>query len=391
MKVMIRDRDALLSIRPLDVVAYLRTHGWIEARDSPIKGIWLLRRDRKEFEILTPLDHRFVDYPNRVSDMLRTLEIVEGRSQLQILTDITSTSFDIIRVRPDRGDMANGFLPIEEGVALVGRARDMITAAACSEVSPRPVQAKNKPERVKEYIKKVNLGQTERGSYVITILSPVPPELSQGQIPLPDLQEDPFERKVTKRLMRSVFALCEAAERSMSEGSLAPFFEQAVARGVSADLCDAIVGLQQGTNARAISIETSWSPVRPMEDPELRMPISISGDATSVIEQAAGAFRTREPIEDSEIEGIVIHLDQAKTPESAIVRAVVDGVPLKVKLPLEEKSRQVAITAYERRSTITCTGDLVKEGLQYTLREPRHFRIVDANEDDDGGGGPEDR
>jgi len=391
MKVMIRDRDALMSIRPLDVVAYLRTHGWIEARDSLIKGIWLLRRDRKEFEILTPLDRRFVDYPNRVSDMLRTLEIVEGRSQLQILTDITSTSFDIIRVRPDRGDMANGFLPIEEGVALVGRARDMITAAACSEVSPRPVQAKNKPDRVKEYMKKVNLGQTERGSYVITILSPVPPDLVTPQMSLPDLEEDPFERKVTKRLMRSVFALREAAERSMSEASLAPF-EQAVARGVSANLCDAIVGLQQGTNARAISIETSWSPVRPMEESELRAPVSIAGDATSVIERAASVFRAREPIEDSEIEGIVVHLDQTETPaEFAIVRAVVDGVPLKVKLRLEERSRQVAITAYERRSTISCTGDLVKEGRQYTLRDPRHFRIVDTNEDDDGGGGPEDR
>jgi len=384
MKATVRDRHVLLGIRPLDVVAYLRTHGWVEARDSPVKGTWLFHRNGEEYELLTPFNKGFADYPDRVSDILRTLEIVEGRSQLEILTDIASTSFDIIRIRPDRGDAANGFLPIEEGVALIEKARDMVIAAACSEISPREVQSKKKPDKVTEYLKKVNLGQTERGSYVITILSPVPPELAVSQMSLPDIEEDPFERKVTKRLARSVIALREAVERSISEGNFAPF-EQSVAHGVSANLCDAIVGLQKGTNAKAISIQTSWSPVRPMEEPELRAPISIAGDATSVLEQASHIFRESAPIEDCEIEGIVVHLDQTNKPaEFAIISAVVDGVTLKVKLALEEKSRPDVIKAYKEYSTVACTGDLVKEGRQYTLKYPRHLKIIDCNGENAG-------
>ena len=55
------------------------------------------------------------------------------------------------------------------------------------------------------------MGQTERGSYVLTILSPVPPELrpAQGTL-LPVEPEDPYERLVTLTLMNALAALQRA-------------------------------------------------------------------------------------------------------------------------------------------------------------------------------------
>ncbi len=62
-----------------------------------------------------------------------------------------------------------------------------------------------------DYMQRVRLGQTEHGSFVVTLLAPVPPLL---QIPLDPawtpLDDEPFDRRVTRRLMDALDA-CRAA------------------------------------------------------------------------------------------------------------------------------------------------------------------------------------
>lgn len=91
MKVTIRDRDVLGSIPPGNLDTYLRIRGWQEVRKEENRfSIWHKQDDRDTFEILLPLNSEFRDYPIRVAEMLSNLEIVEERSQLDILYDIAS-------------------------------------------------------------------------------------------------------------------------------------------------------------------------------------------------------------------------------------------------------------------------------------------------------------
>jgi hypothetical protein len=70
--------------------AYLRAHGWYE--DRPFLDhamIWLLQSDDTgEVEILLPLTQNLRDYRARIQEALQTLELVEHRSQFDILGDL---------------------------------------------------------------------------------------------------------------------------------------------------------------------------------------------------------------------------------------------------------------------------------------------------------------
>ncbi len=93
MKVIIEDSQTLKTIEPDQLAAYLQTHGWHEDRPFLDNAtIWLLRRDgAEEYEILLPLKQSLGDYTARIREALQTLEMVEKRSEADILSDLVTT------------------------------------------------------------------------------------------------------------------------------------------------------------------------------------------------------------------------------------------------------------------------------------------------------------
>jgi hypothetical protein len=92
MKVTVRDSEILKTIEPEELAAHLRASGWHEhGRVYDDAGaIWRLKNssDGEEEEILQPLKTNLSDYAARISDAIKTLEVVEKRSQLDILSEL---------------------------------------------------------------------------------------------------------------------------------------------------------------------------------------------------------------------------------------------------------------------------------------------------------------
>ena len=88
----IRDIETLKSIEPKQIIAYLKRTGWQKETSIPDKAeIWVLKKEDSDqdcVDILLPLNTSFEDYPLRMSEILVTLEIIEDRSQKEILQDI---------------------------------------------------------------------------------------------------------------------------------------------------------------------------------------------------------------------------------------------------------------------------------------------------------------
>ncbi|MUG94081.1 hypothetical protein F7734_17460 [Scytonema sp. UIC 10036] len=88
MKVTIKDSQILKTVNPDLVQAHLQATGWHETGRiyNDAGAIWRLKKETAdEYEILLPLQHNLGDYAERISDILKTLEIVENRSQVEIL------------------------------------------------------------------------------------------------------------------------------------------------------------------------------------------------------------------------------------------------------------------------------------------------------------------
>jgi hypothetical protein len=379
MKATIRDPAILQALAPLEVAAYLRSNGWKQADRLGDKGfVWMLsRKTGDEYEILLPLRKDLRDYVYRMADALRVLEVVEERSQLEIFQDLTTIGADVFRFRSLQPDAQDGTIPIDDGVELIRHARESMLAAACSAVDPRPYYPTRKPTQAVEYLQRVRLGQTERGSYVVTLVSPVPPDLApdkNGQAPL-DI-EDPFERRANMVLARAFAAIRDAAPEALASGEFAAF-ERAVSQGVSANLCDAVAAMVGGGgDGRDLEVTITWSRLRPVED-EIPRRIQLSADAIPIIGEAGRIFRETSPRETFELVGVVVGLrrDEGASIGKVTVAGVIDGALRKIQLEMGEPDYSQAVEAHKQQSVVSCEGELVRDGRSFSLRNPRSFRV----------------
>ena len=91
MKVTVRDREILSSIEPEELAAHLRASGWhfLGRVYDDAGAIWRRKNSSgDEEDILQPLKTSLADYAARISDAIKTLEVVEKRSQLDILSEL---------------------------------------------------------------------------------------------------------------------------------------------------------------------------------------------------------------------------------------------------------------------------------------------------------------
>ncbi|MBD2211270.1 hypothetical protein H6G27_15435 [Nostoc linckia FACHB-104] len=90
MKVTIKDSQILKTVNPNVIQAHLQATGWHETGRiyNDYGAIWRLKKDATpEYEILLPLQHNLGDYAERISDILKTLSVVENRDQVDILSE----------------------------------------------------------------------------------------------------------------------------------------------------------------------------------------------------------------------------------------------------------------------------------------------------------------
>ncbi len=113
--VALRDQAALNAMKPLEMAAYLRAKGWRKEADLDGKGsLWLQAlADGEEFDVTLPLKHDLADYALRMGELLRTLAVVERRSELEVLRDVMTTTADLVRVRAPSHSAENGTLPLD--------------------------------------------------------------------------------------------------------------------------------------------------------------------------------------------------------------------------------------------------------------------------------------
>jgi hypothetical protein len=377
----VRDPQTFESLRPLEVVSYLRATGWTQQQVRPERySVWTRGNGHGDYEIVVPLT-RFRDFALRMSEVLATLESAEERSQLQILADLSFSNADVVRISSDLADTADGTIPIEDAVTLVQKARDAVLAAACSAIEPRAYFAPRKFDQALDYVKKVKMGQTERGSYTVIVVSKVALALQQRELLIGDIEE-PYERRVVRTLGTGVTRIRAAAELAAASGSL-DSFKDGVNFGISANLCNAVVGMIGDRElVRGLEFSFSWSRTRPQrqDDPAH---IFISPDSLPVIEEAGRLLREISPREEFELEGIVVKLDRQPADQigQVTVLGFIEGRPHNIRVELGTEDYDQAVLSHAERRPIFALGDLVKEGRSYVLRQPRGVRLINPEQD----------
>jgi hypothetical protein len=381
MKAQILDAEALRAISPAALAAFARGEGWSKTDVFGNHADVYTGIDRPE--IILPRTDRLADYASVVSRLIDVLAKITERDELATYRDLVGADRDVVRVRASGGD-DDGSVMLDAGVKIVAQARDMLLAAACAARTPQPLYRAGANREANDYMRRVKLGQTEHGSFVVTLLAPVPPMLRPVQLPLDqtwvNLDEEPIERMVTRRLMDALEASRTAAEMALSGDTAA--FENAVASGVSANLCEAVAGLIE--QSHGLDISMTWARTRPA--PEAHRKIVFSQNDSEILKEAARTFRLRQPKADITLYGTVHKLrrDQDEVEGVVTLKAIVEDKMQSVRAVLDQTNYSTAVQAHDAQNQVIVTGDLERVGQRWQLTNGnvRDLPTEDANDDE---------
>jgi len=373
----------LLGFRPLDTLTYLRSRGWKKQDEVRQKySIWTRETEGGVFEVLVPADKRLSDLRKRVFELVETVRIAEGNRPFeQLVEDMMLPNTDILRTRLAPGS-TDGSIPIEDGVAAFSKVRDLLLASACAAVDPKPVYSKRKFDNAVQYLKEARFGQTAKGSYVITVYSPLPPEIKSSQTSMlqeeefgvPEPEMESYQRKVIRTLNQSLGATQDSITAYASSGDLD---DEIYRYGVSANLCDAIVGLNERSGDLGVEFSFSWAAAQ--KKPEgVNDIFSFGTDTKPFLSQISTYYRQTAKQEDVSLIGVVHKLKRLSDTRGEITMVgQADGERKTVTTELDGEWHSAAVRAYDDKLPVECIGDIEKHGHGHIIRNPRDFRILE--------------
>ena len=370
MKARIEDRNALDAVSPVALSVYARAAGW---EKTGVYGDHSDVYDAKGLpEIILPRTQRLGDYGYVVSQLIEIFARVAELDELGVYRELVTADRDVIRVRAEADE--DGAVSLSTGVELMRGAYDLLLAAACSLETPRPLYRAGANKQANDFMSKVRLGQTEQGSFVVNLLTPVisprtMPPLDAEQDG--DISDDPIERKMTRRLSDALGATRSAAEQTAAGDSGA--FSAAVQYGASANLCDALAQIVQPFPA--VDISLVWARTRPMR--KQRDVVRFAQSDAPILKEAAREFRNREPKLDERVFGYVHRLkrDESTDEGTVTLRALIGEKTESVAAVLAQADYERAVDAHKKSVPVLLEGDLERSGQRWRLRNSRIVEV----------------
>jgi hypothetical protein len=378
-------KDVLRSLRPGDVQLYLSSRGWKPEPYGPDgRGLLFLHPSYPDVDLLLPLKRDLGDYALRMGDLVVALATIEQRPVWEVLNDLSGPSGDVLRLRVAGSAAALGNIPLDEAIRLLGGARQLLWSSAFSIIRPEALHPQRTSKQVDDFLKGCRFGQTERGSFVATIVAPVPPEI---QPTLADLDagrfepEQPFPRQVTTRLMSSLGLVSHAIEAGRADRLL-----DAVKEGVSANLCEALVMMKPPGDESFLDVHVAWARTRPHLPTGVPEAVSFSQEHFAVIEEVGRQLRTRATARPERYRGQVLIVRKALRPllpEVAgwmIMTTEVGGAPARIKVDLRAGDFSSACDALRDDRSVEVTGTIRHDvkAREYVLTDPHDFRVSGA-------------
>lgn len=382
MKVTENQTADLASIDPTGAEAYLRARDWThEGGFRDVESYW--RFAERGQELVLPLQPEFGDYALRMSQVVDSLAGLEERSSWHVLRDLLTANMDVVSLSVNNDGAEDGSISLPRGVELFENARTMLVSVARSVVQPRPSFLGGPPAEVTRYVKGVRVGQSERGSYVVNLLSPVAAtrrsQPDDDQIfDDRDYQGDAhFARSVIDMLEKALRSTEEATEQSKIDATYRAFVN-GVYSGVSANLCEALVKINESSGERGVKVNLRWAYTLP-ERGRQRRTFEFDPSSVPVLREAAAILRETDPFEDYLLTGRVIglHRDELIRMGRVTVKADVEGVNRNVIVDLARTDYSEAVFAHDSGLIVGVRGRLRHTGTRWFLEEPREFSILE--------------
>lgn len=347
---------------------YLLAHHW-QIRQSKLDDVGVFRSMSNDIEVIIPLDRGFADYGEAMITAIERIARDENRPVAAVINDLRLPRVDTLRFSRIGSD--DDTLALDDGAVLVSAARKCIWAAACSVERPNERYHKRMSLKVAEdFLKECRLGQTESGSFIMTILCPLYNKPSEPEsIP-------PFGRRSTEKILTSVRGLVDHLRRD----ALDDFFDNSKSPIITGNMLDALVEMMPTDERTDLRFSVSWSSFFPSK---VIPHIQIDRDLFERIETVAQKLKPAELEHVALFLGRILELSATDNADGLLegeetLSLFVEDTVIRARCHLGPQDYQVAGKAHLEQRPISLKGVLRRRSRSSFIEEPSELKIIDT-------------
>lgn len=397
--------DMTLKLNPLAVTKYLSETNWelYPIKRNDIKIFQYKKEDLFE-QVTIPLDKKLRDYKNAMYDSVCKIAYVEKKSVEQLMLYLLNPNTDILKIRLDKKEVESGNIMFDDAIQLFDNAKKLIAATALDVINPKKIHYGRINEPVRNFLSQCRFGQTEIGSYVVSVICPfVDFPKTEGYKKLNAFfDEEQYAYSLTREVINRLMTNVATIKQKIDDGNLESLANYD--SPISSNFYEALSGLSMDTEDTTVEFMAEWSPTVKSNQCKynrilitndyyepIRTIISKITEYTNERIETVDKIKRLEvaPISDSreygtiertEIVGKIIELKAAPVIDSreygTIVIYVGDNARVKsVTVKLDREDYDKAVAAHQHGKAVKVVGDL--KGQVKSIMENVIFSVVE--------------
>jgi len=354
---------------------YLRVHNWVLVESNSNRSIWSERRS--EVRVFVANTEQ-VDFEGLADLAIQHIAEVEDRSESDVRLDISWAGWDKFSARRET---ATASLPMSEAVDMHVALSDLIVAGARASIEKRRIfSGGRRPAQIVRYLDRVRILPSTPGSFVARALLPLSTDLNNS-LPLIGPAQSTVRLIATTMMVASKTAVSVAERFARGEVDLTAW-DDAVAVGVSANLCDALArlcgyGEERFSSNCNLTVDWTWSAPDQAELSSVDISAGLAGTL------ALGSQYLQSDTEESSIwiTGLItrLHRDSAIGPGEITIKGYIEGLdsgPRSLKVELDEGTYHEAVAAHDNGHTVSLGATVRRTARSLDVIRVNTFQVT---------------
>lgn len=295
--------DLTEKINPLSFAKYLKDTGWKQypTKRTDIKIFQCIASAGEAFQAMIPMEKMLSDYKSAMYQAIETVAFAEGKAMDQLMLFLLNPNTDILKIRLDRKGVEAGNILFDDAIRIYENARKLIAAATQDVLHPRRYHQGRPEDAVSRFVNNCKFGQTEIGSYVVSIVCPFAElDETEGYRQLSIFSEEEqcansLTRQVTNRIMTNVASI----KKDIDNGDYCKLMDDREETIISKNFYEALAELNLDVEDTDVEFIAQWSPaVKKNRSASNRVLLSrdYHQPIASVIERFQKATNTKQKI-----------------------------------------------------------------------------------------------
>jgi hypothetical protein len=358
--------NLIATIPSKNVQVYLEDLGWtrVKTKRDSIMGVYTSPSQLEKVRVTVPFDKGLSDYNFVMKELVECLSEVYKKDTRRIVTELQNPNADIIRFRVVSEETESGVIGFDKGIQLFNNAKKLLVYSAMDVSDYRQIHLGRPKKDITSLIDACRIGQTEIGSFLVSIICPFY-DVINGELRQLSLLYDQGgfgqskTRKATTKLMNSVNQIKNVA----SNNNIDELLDEKI--GISVNFYESLVNVGISEKKTNVEISANWTPLTPNNDVK-QSSVNISNDeeyealysAITHIKKHAPETKTVR----GKIEKLIAKSNQRGDGGEITIKYIADDYkkkPLRVKL--QPSLYDESIIAHKSNSDVEVVATLNKE------------------------------